>query len=109
MRAKVPASIIVASKLLFSTLVEKYGGSSEVGRKTGLSRQYVNNFIVNGYVPLIQVYSIAKALKLSVWHLSYYKLMEVFGSESPNFRKLVHDLTILTKDEKERILKVLKK
>lgn len=111
MKYKVPANITNASKLLLKVIIKKYGGSTKVGDLTGFTRQAVHNFETEGYVPLIQVYSIAKALKLKVWHLSYFKLMEVFGPETPDFEVLVKRLStvVLDDDDKEKILKVYKK
>ena len=106
MKYKVPANIVTSSKLLLLLIIKNLGGSSEVGRRSGFTRQAIYNFEVEGYVPLVQVYSLAKSLKLKVWHLSYFKLMEVFGIETPDFESLIKRLSILTDEDKGKILKV---
>lgn len=104
MKYKVPSNIINASRLLLKALVEHHGGSSEVAEKIGTARQAVHIFERNGYVPLVQVHSVAKILHCKVWHLSYVKLMEVFGKETPDFRILVNKITVLPKEVKDKIL-----
>lgn len=106
MKFKVPSNIENASKLLFRTIIERLDGSTAVGNTVGLERQFIHNFQVYGYIPLKQVYSIAKHLKLKVWHLSYYKLMEVHGHDSPSITSLVKELAFLTKEDKDKILKL---
>lgn len=109
MKYKVPIATVNASKLLMTTLIKNFGGSTEVGNKCGLSRQAINNFETEGYVPLVQVYSIAKTLRLKAFHLSYYRLMEVFGELTPDFELLVKNLKSLSVEDKSNILKVYKK
>lgn len=106
MKFKVTSNITNASALLLSIIFDRLGGSTEVGNRVGLERQNIHNFEVNGYVPLKQVYSIAKDLKLKVWHLSYSKLMEVHGNDTPHMPALVKELKFLTNDDKDKILKV---
>lgn len=105
MKFKVSSNVMNASKLLFCIILDRLGGSTIVGRKIGLSRQAVHNFEISGYCPLKQVYSIAKDLNLKVWHLSYYKLMEVHGYDTPHFPDLVKELSFLTQADKAKILK----
>jgi hypothetical protein len=106
MRFKVSSSIENASKLLLRTIIERLEGTTNVGNMVGLLRQDIHKFKTEGYVPLKQVYSIAKDLKVKVWHLSYYKLMEVHGNDSPHMSTLVKELPFLTKEDKAKILKV---
>lgn len=109
MKYKVPKNIVDASKLLVSAIIDALGGSSDVGKKCGCSRQKIYNYEEYGYIPLKEVYSIAKALNVKVWHLSYAKLMEVHGLSTPNFEILVNTLNILSGEDKNKILKVYKK
>lgn len=109
MKFKPPASTVSASKLLLRTLINNLGGSTVVGNAVKLKRQAVYNFEVTGYVPLTQLYSVAKDLNLKIWHLSYYKLLEVHGHDAPHFPTLVKDLDMLSKEDKARILKVYNK
>ena len=109
MKYKVNASITNASKLLFRTIVDRLGGSTKVGNQVGLKRQAIHNFEVDGYVPLKIVYSIAKELNLKPWHLSFYKLVEVHGTDAPPFEGLVNKLAVLSPEDKVKILKAYKK
>jgi len=93
------------AKLLLEYIIEYYGGYAEVGAKTNSVRQRIYTYIVYGYVPLSNVYTIAKPLKVSVWALSYVKLAEVFGEQSPSFEKVVNDLKFLDPKIKARLLK----
>lgn len=106
MKYKLPPNIIPASKMLFRCIVDAAGGSSEVGSKTGFIRQAIHNFETSGYVPLVRVNEVATGLKLTPWHLSYFKLMQVFGDKSPSFYKLVKECSLLSAEDKAKILKV---
>jgi len=109
MKYKVSANATNASKLLFRQLITNLGGSTKVGNAVDLQRQAIHNFYVQGYVPLTQVYSIAKKLKLKVWHLSYYKLLEVHGDDAPQIPELLKELDVLSKEDKAKIMNAYKK
>jgi len=101
----VPDSIKRKAKLLLDYIIEYHGGYAEVGAKTNSVRQRIYTYIVYGYVPLSNVYTIAKPLKVSVWALSYVKLAEVFGEQSPSFESVVNDLSFLDAKIKAKLLK----
>jgi len=109
MRYKVNSHIKLASSLMLKYIIEYYGGKSEVARMSKLTRQVVQTFGNYGYVPLSTVYSIAVALKVPIWGLSYAKLMEVFGENTPSIDTILKDLKILSTEQKEQILKICKK
>lgn len=101
--------MVKASKLLFRCIIDAAGGSSKVGAKAGFTRQAIHNFEAAGYVPLTRVYEVASELELTAWHLSYFKLMEVFGDRSPSFYKIVEECPLLSTKDKAKILKLMKK
>lgn len=107
MKYRITDNVTKASALLLKAIVEQYGGYSEVARLAKTSRQAINNYINYGHTPLIKVYSIARSLKVSVWALSYVKLLEVFGEQSVPFETVLKELN-LNKATKDSILKTYK-
>ena len=85
MAYEVPTNVIKASKKLSKCLLLTCGGSSGIANSLGIARQLVFTWMAAGYVPLVKVYEVAQLLNVSPWLLSYHKLMEVFGEESPAF------------------------
>lgn len=109
MKYKVSSSILNASKLLLRAIIDNFGGTTKVGNAVSMERQAIHNFYAQGYVPLTQVYSFAKNLKLKVWHISYFKLLEVHGDDAPHIADLIKDCELLSKEDKAKILKAFKK
>ncbi len=108
MTYKVPSNIKSAAKLLLTLLIEQHGGQSEVGRLCRLPRQTLFTSVTKGYVALPLTYTIAKKLKTDIWTLSYVKLMEVFGENSPEFSDIIIDCS-LSSNEKEKIMNIYRR
>jgi len=109
MKYKVTSNIKLASSLMLRYIIDYYGGQTEVARLNKLTRQLVQTFVGYGYVPLSTVYSVAVTLKVPIWALSYTKLMEVFGENTPALDTVIKDLKILTPEQKEQLLKLYRK
>lgn len=89
-----------ACKLLLKKIVEAYEGQSEVAKIVKTDRQLVYTACSKGYFTLTTVYSVAKALNINPWALSYLKLYSVFGKErSVPFEQVVSELKDLLKPE----------
>lgn len=107
MAFQVPKDVVKASKNLCSALLTDAGGASAIANSLDWDRQYIHKFIRIGYVPLTSVYEVSALLRVSPWALSYFKLMEVLGEESPSLKAIIRK-TVLLPPEKERILRMLK-
>lgn len=106
MAYKVPKFTVNASKELCRSIVKGCGGPSALANSLGLDRQYVGKYMKAGYIPLVQVYDFSKLLNVSIWALSYYKLMEVMGESSPLLEDVIKDTPLLPA-EKTRLLKII--
>src|SRR6187431_1835952 len=109
MKYKVNQDLKKAAALLLKMIIDYYEGTTEVAKATKRSRQVVHSFLTYGYIPLQQSYHFARALKVSVWAVSYVKLLEVFAEQSTPFETVVTDLPILSAEQKTQILKLVKK
>lgn len=107
MKYKITDNITRASAALLKEIIQQHGGYSEVARATKTTRQSINSYINYGHTPLANVYAFSKALGVSVWELSYVKLLEVFGEESIPFDKVVKK-SKLPKGTKDYILSLYK-
>lgn len=108
MRYPVPAKLVKASKLLLLLLIENCGGTQATANQVKVSKQGIIHFKNRGYIPLAKIYSIAKDMQESVWALSYFKLYEIFGTDSPDFSNIVV-ATKLSSEAKAKVLKIINK
>ncbi len=96
----IPESIVQGSKLLCANIIEGYGGlsaisNSLVSKKIFCDRRNVEKWKNQGFVPLTQVYDVARLLKEDPWALSYIKLMAIHGESSPSFVSVVNNTRLL--------------
>lgn len=72
--------------------------TSARARELCITRTLLNKYYANGYVPLCAVRAMANQLEVTVWHLAYGKLEEVFGDKRPDLERLVNTSRLSAKD-----------
>ena len=105
---KLTASRARAAKDLCRALIKAFGGFAAIANKIGVTRQHIYAADQVGCVGLSLVYRMAKELNVSPWALSYVKLYQVFGEDSPALETVVRDSPLLPA-EKQSILRTLSK
>lgn len=105
---KLDETTILAAKEMLKLIVDNAGGTTNIGRNSGLSRQNVQNFIDYGFVPLKSVYKICSSLGATPWELSYIKLYEIFANKSPSFASVLKSSKFLTAQDKINIRLIFK-
>ena len=105
---KLTSSRSKAAETLCRSIIEAFGGYSAIANRVDTSRQHVYAADISGCVGLSLVYRMAKELNVSPWTLSYKKLYQVFGEDSPSLETVVKDSPLLPA-EKQSILRLLSK
>lgn len=112
MKYKVPKNTKKAAALLLKIIVDKLGGYTAIGRKTGHSKQSIRAAVEQGYISLNMVYGVSEKYKITPWALSYTKLAEALGEKYRSLPEVMVDIMydgVITEEERTKILKLLKK
>lgn len=72
-----------------SELMTLCGGATAIANTIGHKRQNVYAWITTGDIPHSNIYDVADALYVTPWTIGYHKLMQIFGTDCPEFKEVV--------------------
>jgi hypothetical protein len=101
---RIPPKLKKASEALSREVILAAGGSAAVGNSLGIDRRYFHNNLRRGYIPLGNVHDVSEILGVSPWALSYYKLLEIFGKNSPKFLDVLEEANLFPESVKTILL-----